>query len=87
MEKWVKISQNNLFMLIVIGFLLYHHINMDKCKKNLQNISFLSSIQDLKNFTKTFFYPREKNQLTQCGPEWVHSIFLGQTACHGTRAL
>jgi len=60
---------------------------MGKCKKNLQTEpskkffpSFNLRLSELKK--KTFFYLREKNQRAQCGPEWVHSIFLGQTACH-----
>ena len=86
MEKFVKISQNHFLMLIVIVLLLYHPKNTRKgkkiCRQNLHEIFFLSSIQDLVKFYKNVFYPKEKNQLAQCGPEWVHSIFWGQSACH-----
>jgi len=85
-----KMGQNqpkSLFMHIKIRFfVLYHPINIGKCKKYLQTEPskfvfpfFNLRVSQIK--IKTFFYPREKNQWAQCRPDWAHSIFLGQTAC------
>jgi len=86
-EKLVNISQNHFFMLIVIGFLLYHPLHMSKCKKicrqNLENIFFFSSIQDLVKFYKNhLFTPGRKISKPSVGQNGSILYFVGQTACH-----